>query len=228
MITCEHASNALPVVYRPWLKQHTHLFQSHRAYDPGALAMAQYLAHHLQAPLFAADYSRLLVDLNRSPNHPKVFSFLTQGLSLNEQQQILLNHYFPHRESITQAIHKLHQKNARVLHLAIHSFTPILRGTKRRADIGLLYDPQCAWERNWCKQLKQALSALNSAVVIRCNYPYLGTSNCLATALRRLFTPKNYAGIEIEINQKHVRQGGRHWQSYQHMLYHSILDTINN
>ena len=215
------------MIFQPWLKQHTQLFQSHRAYDPGALAMAQYLAHHLHAPLFAANYSRLLVDLNRSPNHPQILSFLSRGLSSDERQQILRQYHLPHRETVTQAVRQLHQKNARVLHLAIHSFTPILRGTKRRADIGLLYDPQCAWERAWCAQLMKSMRAANHTLVVRRNYPYLGTSNCLATALRRLFTPKNYAGIEIEINQKHVRQGGRHWQSYQHMLYHSILDTLN-
>jgi hypothetical protein len=37
---------------------------------------------------------------------------------------------------------------------------------------------------------------------IKRNTPYRGTSDGLATALRKKFGTRHYAGIEIEINQK--------------------------
>ena len=36
---------------------------------------------------------------------------------------------------------------------------------------------------------------------VRRNYPYRGAADGLTTALRRLFKPKDYLGLEIEINQ---------------------------
>jgi len=41
----------------------------------------------------------------------------------------------------------------RVIHVAVHSFTPTLRGVRRNADVGLLYDParpgELALARRW-------------------------------------------------------------------------------
>ena len=34
-----------------------------------------------------------------------------------------------------------------VLHVAVHSFTPVLHGERRNADVGLLYDPARPRER---------------------------------------------------------------------------------
>ena len=47
---------------------------SHRGYDKGALKLGQELADMLQAAFFAATVSRLLIDLNRSIGHPKLYS----------------------------------------------------------------------------------------------------------------------------------------------------------
>ena len=38
---------------------------------------------------------------------------------------------------------------------------------------------------------------------MRRNYPYKGVSDSLVTYLRRLHGDASYAGIEVEINQKH-------------------------
>jgi len=41
--------------------------------------------------------------------------------------------------------------------------------------------------------------------ITRRNYPYLGCSDGFTTWLRQRFPERCYVGIELEINQKHVR-----------------------
>ena len=42
------------------------------------------------------------------------------------------------------------------------------------------------------------------AIVLRRNYPYRGVSDALVTHLRRRYGARGYAGMELEVNQKHV------------------------
>ena len=89
----------------------------------------------------------------------------------------------------------------RVVHLAVHSFTPTLGRVARRADVGLLYDPRRAHERELCVRWQGALGPA-SGLLVRRNYPYRGTSDGLTTALRRAHPASAYVGVEIELNQR--------------------------
>lgn len=96
------------------------------------------------------------------------------------------------------------EKHGKVLHLAIHSFTPVLNGETRNADLGLLYDPGRPSEKRWADRLHDALDPLPPALRIRRNYPYLGKADGLTAALRKKFAARRYAGLEIELNQSAV------------------------
>ena len=74
LVTCEHGGNRIPARYRQWFTDAEALLASHRGYDPGALAMGRTLAGVAGAPLIATTISRLLVEVNRSPHNPRVFS----------------------------------------------------------------------------------------------------------------------------------------------------------
>jgi hypothetical protein len=52
-----------------------------------------------------------------------------------------------------------------------------------------------------------ALGTRTPGWVVRRNYPYRGTSDGLTRYLRTRFDDATYSGIELEINQKHVRGG---------------------
>jgi len=92
-------------------------------------------------------------------------------------------------------------KSAPIVHLGIHSFTPVLNGKVRNTDIGILYDPARPQERAYAQVIKDEIKRLYPAMKVRFNYPYKGTSDGLTTTLRKKFGPR-YVGIEIEINQK--------------------------
>ena len=87
-----------------------------------------------------------------------------------------------------------------MLHLSIHSFTPVLHGQTRNADIGLLYDPGRAGERRLAVAWQKALRKRVPSLRVRRNYPYLGKADGFTTHLRRRF-PRAYLGLELEVNQ---------------------------
>src|SRR5690606_36771859 len=81
VVSAEHAGNRVPAEYRALFRGREALLASHRGWDPGTATLAAALAHRLGAALFLADVTRLVVDLNRSPSHPGVFSEITRALS---------------------------------------------------------------------------------------------------------------------------------------------------
>ncbi len=212
LITCEHGGNRIPSRYRHLFPGCEALLKSHRGYDAGALAMARDLAGVLAAPLFFSTTSRLLIDLNRSIGHPRLYSEFTRCAPSALRREILERYYLPYRSRAEADIAESVARGGRVIHISSHSFTPVLDGEVRKADIGLLYDPARSGELELCERWQASLKALLPGLKVRRNYPYAGKADGLTAYLRRRFQPGDYAGVELEINQKHVFKGGRHWQ----------------
>lgn len=201
IITCEHAGNRVP-------KKLDHLFpdagtilETHRGYDLGALDLAKEIASVLGAPIFYSTITRLVADLNRSVSSRSLFSEFTAFIGKEYKSNILQRYYFPYRRRVEQEITSISTKN-RVIHIAVHSFTPELKGVERNAEIGFLYDPGKALEKEFCFVWKKELEKrLPPDFRIRMNYPYKGISDSLPLKLRKTLPADAYAGIEIEINQ---------------------------
>ena len=134
-----------------------------------------------------------------------MFSSFSRRLPASIKQKLISALYRPYQERIVHRVRKCLSGRQRVLHCAIHTFTPVLRGRIRNADIGILYDPASSFERSVVQSLRKTLQDSLQNYRIRCNYPYRGTSDGLTRSLRRMFGMKRYAGIEIEINQKALR-----------------------
>ena len=98
-----------------------------------------------------------------------------------------------------------------MLHISVHSFTPVWNGQRRTTSIGLLYDPRRPQERDLCQQWKKQLQNMAPHYTIHSNQPYRGIADGFTTHLRKqhLAIPAGhksgsagcYAGIEIEVNQ---------------------------
>lgn len=213
LVTCEHAGNRIPSPYRSLFQGEEALLRSHRGYDAGALRVARELSASLSAPLLTSTVSRLLIDLNRSLGHPQLFSEITRGISGESRHDILNRYYLPYRAKAEALIAGEIGRGARVIHISCHSFTPEMNGKLRNADLGLLYDPARPAEALLCRRWRLALKACAPTLKTRMNYPYTGTSDGFTVYLRRRFPAKRYLGIELEINQKHVREGTPHWQA---------------
>lgn len=209
IISCEHGGNRVPHPYRDLFAGADRLLASHRGYDPGALPLARRLARAVRAPLHAAHVTRLLVDLNRSLHHPEVFSARVRALRAGERARIVGRHYLPHRQRIEHAIAGALVRGATVLHVGVHTFTPVRLGVRRRADVGLLYDPGRGRERRIAHEWRELLREADPELIVRRNYPYRGTADGLTTYLRARFSAEGYVGLELEVNQRLVRGGRR-------------------
>jgi predicted N-formylglutamate amidohydrolase len=209
LVTSEHGGNDVPYAYRALFRRRAKLLASHRGWDPGTYDLAERLAAALDAPLVAATVTRLLVDLNRSPHNPRVFSEVTRPLPRAERVSLLDRFHRPHWAAVRGGLANALRDGGRVLHLGIHSFTPVLNGVRRKPDVALLYDPARPGERKLVAGWAQALAAALPSRIVRRNDPYRGYTDGLATALRREHGPRRYLGIEIEVNQRHVGTSGR-------------------
>lgn len=201
VLSCEHGGNRVPARYAALFAGQAALLAGHRGWDIGALDAARRIRRALAAPLVAATVSRLVVDLNRSPRHPRRFSEITRKLPAAEQARIDARYYRPYRDVVEARVAAWAAEGRRVVHVSVHSFAAELDGRARRCDVGLLYDPARPRERNLCAAWRQALVEAAPALVVRRNYPYRGVSDGLVTALRGRFADAHYAGVELEFNQ---------------------------
>jgi len=208
VLSCEHGGREIPPEYAGLFMGADGVLSTHRGYDIGGLVLAGELSERLNAPLEAARVTRLLVDLNRSPGSPTLFSEYSRHLPPQEKARVLARYYHPYRNRVEAMVREALSGGQGVIHLAVHSFTPELRGQVRNALIGLLYDPGRPLERRFCENWQRRLEALSTDYRIRRNYPYRGASDALVTSLRRSFPPERYLGLELEVNQKLAQGGG--------------------
>ncbi|WP_420388353.1 N-formylglutamate amidohydrolase [Roseivirga sp.] len=203
LITCEHAGNYVPGNYRYLFLGNEAILDTHRGYDIGAGPLAEYLADSLKLTLYVNMVTRLLVDSNRSKFNPEIYSEFSRSLDPVVKKFMTKKYYTAYRQQVYEWIKDRARKTDQVVHISIHTFTPVLKGEVRKADIGVLYDEKREPEARIAGTMANELSALAPQLTTRHNYPYLGTADGFTTYLRREFRPQNYSGIEIEVNQKH-------------------------
>ena len=226
VITCEHGGREVPQSYAALFSGRDALLNSHRGWDAGALELGRQMADVLGAPLHVAVTTRLLVDPNRSIGHRQLFSEVTRSLSQARRQDIVDHYYRPHRRAVEGEIATHIAAGQRVIHVASHSFTPILDDVPRQADVAWLYDPrrpgEAAFARAWLLALAQRAPELR----LRRNYPYEGRNDGLTASLRKQYSDTTYVGIELEVNQRFVEMRGAPWDSLRAMLIDSLAATI--
>lgn len=208
VVSCEHGGNRIPAEYAEWFRSSRaqRALASHRGYDPGALVAAGTLAEQLDTLLIASDTSRLLVELNRSPRHRRLFSEFSNQLSAEAKAELFERYYHPYRDTVDAAIRDRIDAHGQAIHVSVHTFTPRFAGQHRPIDVAWLYDPRRAAEREFCRRWRAALQSSAPTLRLFRNAPYRGTSDGLTTSLRRRFAEHQYLGVELEISQ----QIGRH------------------
>jgi len=184
--------------------------------------MARALARATGAPLVTSTVSRLLVDLNRSIGHPRLFSEAMRAAPVQLRATVVERYYRPYRERIERLVMQAVSRGHRVIHVSSHSFTPRLHGKVRRADVGLLYHPGRRGEVALCAGWKASLADLAPELRVRRNYPYAGKADGLTAHLRLRFPQASYVGIEVEVNQAVVLAAGGRWTALRRTLIDSL------
>ena len=145
LITCDHASNAVPPMIADGdLGLPEREMQRHIAYDVGAAELTRRLAERLDSPAILSTFSRLVIDPNRGEDDPTLVMKLYDGtvipanrhLSEEDFARRLNRLYRPYHTALAE----LAARREDTAILSVHSFTPQLRGRPPRPwHIGLLY-----------------------------------------------------------------------------------------
>lgn len=157
LLVCDHASNYIPPHLRN-LGAAPEAIEDHVAWDPGASEVTRRLADELSCTAVFCNYSRLLVDVNRDPAAdrkgliPPISDDYpipgNQNLTPAQQQQRIDCIHEPYHQAIEQRLNALARLQPAPLLLAIHSFTPMLKGSQqmRPWHAGMLWnaDPRMA------------------------------------------------------------------------------------
>jgi predicted N-formylglutamate amidohydrolase len=145
VVTCDHASNRVP----DWvaggdLGIAPEDMARHIAWDVGAAGLARALGEALDSPVICSDFSRLVIDPNRGEDDPTLLMKLYDGTIIpanrhagpDDLRQRLNRLYHPYHAALAG----LAARREDTVILAIHSFTPCLKGRAPRPwHVGILY-----------------------------------------------------------------------------------------
>jgi predicted N-formylglutamate amidohydrolase len=176
LVTCDHASNHVP----DWvdggdLGIPAEDMARHIAWDVGAAGLSSELGRLLDSPVILSDFSRLVIDPNRGEDDPTLVMKLYDGTIIPANRHA-------GREEVERRLDRLyrpyHAAYARLAALrpdrvivAVHSFTPCLRGrTPRPWHVGVLYSHL---DERFSKPLIARLQA-ETDLCIGDNEPYSG------------------------------------------------------
>ncbi len=202
LLTCEHASCALPPAYAGLGLMAQHL-EDHIGWDIGAAAVARQLSSRFSAPLVESAWSRLLIDCNRGLSDFDLIAVETHGVDVpgnrgvdeDERQRRIASFYEPYHDAIDGLLAS--RGDTRLL-LSVHSFTAETRGDCRRFDVGVLYD-------DYLEEAESLICGLRAqGFDSRHNEPYSAFEGLIFSARshgRRHGVPY----LEIEVNNSLIR-----------------------
>ncbi len=205
VLTCEHASCAVPTEYQNLGVSPEHL-KRHIGWDIGARAVVQEIIQHIDSPAVSSGYSRLLIDCNRDLSDHDLIILESDGICVpanrhvtdSERQRRIAGFYNPYHAAID---HVLAQKKSRpkksqpLMLLSVHSFAPILNEKKRPFDLGILFDRY----EDLAQEFGQRLS--HNGYQVRHNEPYSGYDGLIYSA-RSHGERNDLVYLEIEMNNR--------------------------
>jgi len=146
ILVCEHASRFIPAALNDLGLSHD-AAREHIAWDIGALALAEHLSQTLGVTLLSANYSRLLIDLNRPRHAPDSIPGQSEIYQVPGNQQLDEATREYRRKTLFKPFHTRLQslidervaQGRAVRVVGIHSFTPIYYGQPRSLEAGVLF-----------------------------------------------------------------------------------------
>jgi len=176
----DHDSNAVPASLGD-LGVGPGELERHIGYDIGIARIGRHLAARFDAPLVASGYSRLVCDVNRTPHTPPSIPEVSdgtaipanRGLDAADRQRRYDALFEPYHAAITSVIAAKLAAGQTPMLIALHSFTPRLRGAPadRPWEIGFLWAGDAASS----ERAMAAFTALFPTVCVGANQPYSGS-----------------------------------------------------
>lgn len=170
--------------------------------------MQREIARRLRVPYVASRWSRLLVDCNRATEDATLIVSASDGvvvpanarISAAERRRRVHDYYEPYHAAVDRMIRRARRSAGErpVRLLSLHSFTPVLAGSERRFEIGVLFDEH----ERLARRLGRALE--RHGYRVRYNEPYSGRAGLIYSA-RRHGNAHAIDYVELEINNCLIR-----------------------
>jgi predicted N-formylglutamate amidohydrolase len=200
VLICEHASHFIPPAYAGLGLSPADQVR-HIGWDIGALALARELAALLDAPLVHANYSRLLLDLNRPIDaHDSIVLSSedtpvpgNEGISAAERELRQQRIYESFHRELDALIDQRLQAGLATSVVSIHSFTPRYHGQERPWHVGVISKDDRALADPMLKSL-----ASNAGLCVGDNQPY-GPQDGVFHSLARHGEARGLRGAMIEV-----------------------------
>ncbi len=222
IITCEHATNNFHSFEKLLSKSDKTFIDTHWAYDPGAKEVALRLAEITKTLLIYPNFSRLILDPNRSLISTTLIREFVEGnirFDLNHpdvqyREKRLELFYYPYHEILSEVINFLRPK----YFISVHSFTKQYENNPpREYEIGLLY--------NTTNQLitKLAIELEKNNISYRHNMPYTAALCNGFNILESYDYPNMTEGVCIEIRNDKATDA-----SYQVKISEILKSVMND
>lgn len=225
-VVCEHASNRVPEFLGDMgLSQKAR--QSHIAWDPGALPVAQALSQHLSATLIQGGISRLVYDCNRPPEAADAMPSSSEDIAIpananltTAQRAERVTHvYRPFEAALSNEIARY--QDTLQLMVTIHSFTPVYRGQHRTVELGLLHGTDDRFAQAMMASAPESLS-----FETRLNEPY-SAADGVAHTLDVQAVPNGLLNVMIEIRNDLIQTPSQR-QAMADLLAPWIAQTLSD
>jgi len=147
LIVVDHAGNCMPrALGRLGVPESE--CERHIAWDIGVAAVSRFVADALDATLVQQNYSRLVIDCNRTPGSETSIPEISEltpipgnvGLSEKERAQRAREIFRPYHDRIEFELDHRRQLGRPAALVAMHSFTPVFMGVARPWHAGVLYN----------------------------------------------------------------------------------------
>jgi len=177
--------------------------ERHIAWDIGALGVAQRLSALLDAPLVAANYSRLVIDCNRDPKVANSIVSLSEYTHVPGNRNLRPDQIAARRQEIFEPYHARIRAllDARAaagrptILVSQHSMTPVFKGAARSMHAAVLYNR----DRRFAGAVLDLLRA-EPKLVIGDNEPYFVTDET-DYSIPRHGEARGLPHVELEIRQ---------------------------
>lgn len=213
LVVCDHARNRVPESLNN-MGLPLAALEEHFAWDPGSEGVGRHLADLLGCPALMGGFSRLVVDLNRGLDHPRLCTSHEDetdipaniGIMPDEKQARIATLYEPYHAAIRAALAAILARGEEPVLISSHSFTPQYRnGAPRPWQVGIL------WYRDQ-RMSQPVIEALQKRgdLVVGDNQPYdrrqlrqPNDSYCEDQGIRNLLFEVRHDLIRTAEEQKH-------------------------
>lgn len=186
----------------------------HIGWDIGIAELGALLAERLDATFVRQTYSRLVIDCNRSAAQPDAIAAVSDGtlvrgnaaLSDADREQRFAEIHEPYQAAIGADLARRDAAGMQTILIALHSFTPSMRGQDRPWHIGILHD---RGDTRFAHAFLDALRA-EPGLVVGDNAPYR-MDQIDYTIPRHAYPDRPYAEIEIRQDLLDTSEGCVRW-----------------